>query len=100
MRFCMRYTCRSSLRQGSSRQAPLIPSVSFGNDVFLSAMRLVLHLPYSRVYVSISVILHNGLGFLDHRSPCGIGWRLLASSTYSQEPAWDSPVPSHRLSLR
>src|ERR1700737_4716732 len=99
MRFCMRYTCFSRLRQGSLRQAPLISSVSWGDDVFLSAMLLVLYLPYSRVYVSISVTLHDGVGFLDHRHPCGIGWNLLASSTCLQEPAQGCPVPSHRLSL-
>ena len=38
MRFCMRYTCFSSLRQGSSCQAPFVSSVAFGDDVFLSAM--------------------------------------------------------------
>ena len=46
----------------------------------------MLHLPYSRVYVSISVTFHDGIGFLDHRPPCGIGWNLLASSTCPQEP--------------
>src|SRR5215469_17351853 len=91
MRFCTRYTYFSNLRQGSSRQAPLISSVAFGDDVFLSAMLLVLHLPYSRVYVSISVTLHNGIGFLDHLHPCGIGWNLLASSTCLQEPARGFP---------
>ena len=99
MRFCTRYTCLASLRQGSSRQAPLMSSVALEDDVFLSAMLLVLYLPYSRVYVSISVTLHDGLGFLDHRHPCGIGWSLLASSTCQQEPAWGSTVPKSRLSL-
>jgi hypothetical protein len=69
MRFCMRYTCFSSLRQESSRQAPLISSVALGDDVFLSAMLLLLHLPYSRVYVSISATLPGGIGFLDHLHP-------------------------------
>ena len=99
MRFCTRYTCLASLRQGSSRQAPLMSSVALEDDVFLSAMLLVLYLPYSRVYVSISVTLHDGLGFLDHRHPCSIGWSLLASSTCQQEPAWGSTVPKSRLSL-
>ena len=62
MRFCMRYTCLASLRQGSSRQAPLMSSVACVDDVFLSAMLLVLYLPYSRVYVSISVRLPDGVG--------------------------------------
>jgi hypothetical protein len=99
MRFWMRYTCCSSFRQGSSRQAPLISFVSVGDDVFLSAILLTLHLPYSRVYVCISVTLHDGVGFLDHPLPCDIGWNLLAFSTCLQESTWGSPVPSHRLSL-
>src|SRR5437763_592674 len=74
MRFWMRYTCFSSLRQGNSRQAPLISSVSVGDDVFLSAILLALHLPYSRVYVCISDGFPIGFRFLDHPHPCGIGW--------------------------
>src|SRR5579864_6057551 len=99
MRFCMRYTYFSSFRQGSSRQAPLISSISWGDDVFLFAILLVLHLPYSRVYVSISVTLYDGLRFLDHRPLRSIGWNLLAFSTRLQEPPQGSPVPSHRLLL-
>src|SRR5215471_6791769 len=95
----MRYTCCSSLRQGSACQAPLIPSVSWRDGVFLSAMLLVPYLPYSRVYVSISATLHDGVGFLDHLLPCSIGWNLLASSTCLQEPTRGSLVPSHRLPL-
>src|SRR5215469_8054838 len=79
MRFCTRYTCFSSLHQGSSRQAPLIPC---WDDVLLSAMLLTLYLPYSRVYVCLSDGFPVGLCFLDHRSPCRIGWNLLASSTF------------------
>src|SRR5215472_13787483 len=86
MRFWMRYTCRSSLRQGSSRQAPLISGLSSWDDVFLSAILLTLHLPYSSAHVCLSVGFPDGLCFLGNRHPCGIGWNLLAFSTCLQEP--------------
>src|SRR5947209_20421723 len=87
MRFEMRYACFSSLRQGSSRQAPLISGMTSWDDVFLFAIRLTLYLPYSRVYVSLSDSFPAGLRFLDHRSSRCIGLDgLLASSTSLQEP--------------
>jgi len=50
MRFCMRYTCCSSLRQGSLRQLSLSgSSTGFSLDAFVCAIRLApLSSPFSR----------------------------------------------------
>src|SRR6266849_9408756 len=77
MRFCMRNTCFSNLRQGSWFQASLAGSAfGFVCGAFLSVIRLALYPPYSSVYVSLSWALPMRLAparCIDHprEGPCG-----------------------------
>src|SRR5689334_20918465 len=57
----MRYTCCSSLRQGSLFQATLCSSLTWAAGAFLSSIRVTFYPPYSRAYVSISWALPQAL---------------------------------------
>lgn len=83
IRFWMRYTCCSNLRQGSMRQASLEGSAvsGFSFSAFLSAIVLVHYLPYSSAYVCISPGFPRSIGFLGNRPTVCIGWYLLIAST-------------------
>src|ERR1700680_1958240 len=78
----MRKQCYSNFFQGVLFQVSLVWSCDC-DGAFLSFIVLAFYLPYSRVHVSLSPGFPRGLCFLGHRPTGGIGWHLLAHSTWS-----------------